>query len=632
MKIKLKDIKPNPINDDIYSSTDLSDLVQSIKDNGQLEKIVINKNNQIVSGHRRYYAHKQLGLEEIDCDVRDFENDVIALIEFNRSRTKSVQDILNESRILEKEYKKIIGRGKRTDREGKGRMTTLVEVSKSVGVGTTNLKKIKSISNYEPELLKQIDSKELSINQAYQKVRDKHMKSKQSTKGNFGVLFRNLLNKENPPMDEVLKTILTTYPYSLELNKMLSQHKDNIVPMIDDKRDELIDNLEFLKTLPAKQEVVYKKLKEIQRSKFDGYTEGSMFRDLSTLGKTSISGENLKEKPNEVTGIRDCESIYKEVIRDIEEFDFELDFMGGHEEPPSHNPSLHTSPLEEWNIIRTYIHTLEWNPNPGRLLRFKVVDKHHQRVLGVISCGSDFTTLGVRDDFIGWSDLHKYDKHKLNHTSVVSSIVPVQPFGYNLLGGKLLACISTGKGVRDCWKDKYGDTLVGNTTTSLYGDYSMYNSIPLWKKLGHSRGEILIKPDKEIYDYWKDFVKLNYPDYYKEAISKSSPKQNVLNLIFKILGIKPGDYKNEYQRGVYFSSFYENTKEFLTDKIKEKDLVLKDKFKSDEWFLNWWKEKATRRFTKLYKEGRLSKDVLWYKDMKEDEVNSYLMSQGIKIS
>ena len=432
--------------------------------------------------------------------------------------------------------------------------------------------------------MKQIDSKELSINQAYQKVRDKHMKSKQSTKGNFGVLFRNLLNKENPPMDEVLKTILTTYPYSLELNKMLSQHKDNIVPMIDDKRDELIDNLEFLKTLPAKQEVVYKKLKEIQRCKND------------------------------------------------HPFDIELVYMGGHDERPSHNPSLHTSPLEEWNIIRTYIHTLEWNPNPGRLLRFKVVDKHHQRVLGVISCGSDFTTLGVRDDFIGWSDLHKYDKHKLNHTSVVSSIVPVQPFGYNLLGGKLLACISTGKRVRDCWKDKYGDTLVGNTTTSLYGDYSMYNSIPLWKKLGHSRGEILIKPDKEIYDYWKDFVKLNYPDYYKEAISKSSPKQNVLNLIFKILGIKPGDYKNEYQRGVYFSSFYENTKEFLTDKIKEKDLVLKDKFKSDEWFLNWWKEKATRRFTKLYKEGRLSKDVLWYKDMKEDEVNSYLMSQGIKIS
>ena len=603
MKIKLKDIKPNPINDDIYSSTDLSDLVQSIKDNGQLEKIVINKNNQIVSGHRRYYAHKQLGLKEIDCDVRDFDNDIIALIEFNRSRVKSVQDILNESRVLEKEYKKIIGRGKRTDRIGKGRMTTLVEVSKSVGVGTTNLKKIKSINNYEPELLKKIDSKELSINQAYQKVRDKHMKSKQSTKSNFGVLFRNLLKKENPSTEDVLKTLLTTYPYSLDLQKLVTQHKDNVVPMIEEKRDELIDNLEFLKTLPVKQEVVYKKLKEIQRSEFDTTLKMNTFKNLSKLG----SGNK------------------KEVIKHIEQFDFELHFMG---EPKQR---WHFSNLEEWNILRTYIHTLEWYPNPGRLLRFKVSDKETGETLGVISCGSDFTTLGVRDDFIGWSDLHKYDKHKLNHTSVVSSIVPVQPFGYNLLGGKLLACISTGEGVRECWKDKYKDTLVGNTTTSLYGDYSMYNSIPLWKKLGHSKGEILIKPDKEIYDYWKDFVKLNYPDYYKEAISKTSPKQNVLNLIYRILGIKGSDYKNEFNRGVYFSPFYENTKEFLTDKIKEKDLVLKDKFKSDDWFLNWWKEKAIRRYTKLHKEGRLSKDVLWYDDMNEENVKSYLMTKGIKI-
>ena len=627
MKIKLKDIKPNPINDDIYSSTDLSDLVQSIKDNGQLEKIVINKDNQIVSGHRRYYAHKQLGLKEIDCDVRDFDNDIIALIEFNRSRVKSVQDILNESRILEKEYKKIIGRGKRTDRLGKGRMTTLVEVSKSVGVGTTNLKKIKSISNYEPELLKKIDSKELSINQAYQKVRKKHMKSKQSTNtGNFNTLFRNLLKKENPSMDELLKTILTTYPYSLELNKMLSQHKDNIVPMIEDKRDELIDNLEFLKTLPAKQEVVYKKLKEIKRSKFDETLKLECFRNLSKLGSPLKNFQKTGKVARHHIGGFPIKHQLKDIIKDIEEFDFELVHMGEPEQ------RYHYSPIEEWNILRTYIHTLEWSPNPGRLLRFKVQDKKDGKTLGVISCGSDFTTLGVRDDLIGWSDLHKYDKHKLNHTSVVSSIVPVQPFGFNLLGGKLLACISTGEGVRECWNDKYGDVLVGNTTTSLYGDYSMYNSIPLWKKLGHSRGEILIKPDKEIYDYWKDFVKLNYPDLYKEAISKTSPKQNVLNLIYKILGINGSDYKNEFNRGVYFSSFYENTNEFLTDKIKEKDLVLKDKFKSDEWFLNWWKEKAIRRYTKLFKEGRIQENTpLWYDDMDEQQVKSYLMAKGIKI-
>jgi len=608
MKIDIKNIKPNPINDDIYSSTDLSDLVESIKENGQLEQIVINKKNEIISGHRRYYSHKQLGLKEIDCVVQEFENDIIALIEFNRSRTKSVQDILNESRFLEKEYKRKIGRGKRTDREGQGRMSTLVEVSKRVGIGTTQLKKIKSISNYEPDLLQRIDNNELSIHEAYERVREKHMKKNESTKSNFGNLFRNLLNKEEPEFKDVIDTLLTTYPYSLKLQKMGTQLKDKSVPMLEDKRTELIDNLEFLKKLPAKQEVVYKKMKEIERSRFN---RGDVERTKYNIGESYVHYSDE----------------FQRTIKWIEDLNPVLEVI---DLPQSEG-------YKEFNILRTNIHTLEWNPNPGRILKFIVRDGnkhpkqvgHYWRSLGVITCGSDFSTLGVRDEFIGWNNSHKYDKHKLNHTSVVSSIVPVQPFGFNFLGGKLLANLSTSEKVRNLWKEKYGDVLVGNTTTSLYGDYSMYNSIPRWKKLGHSQGEILIKPDYEIYNYWKDFVKDNYPDYYQEAISQSSPKQNVINLIFKILGISKSRYKNEFNRGVYFSSFYKNTKEFLTDKIKEEELVLNDKFKSDDIFLNWWKEKAIKRYTRLYKDKKLQKDILWYGNMKKEDVKRYLASQGV---
>ncbi len=218
MKFDIKHIKPNPINDDIYTSTDLSDLVQSIKDNGQLEKVVINKKNVIISGHRRYYAHKQLEMKEIDCVVQEFENDVIALIEFNRSRTKSVQDILNESRFLEKEYKRRIGQGKRTDIVSKGRMSTEIEVAKQVGIGTTNLKKIKSISNYEPELLHRIDTNELTINQAYQMVRDKHMTSKKSSKSMFSSKFKHLLSSENPPLEEIQSILKSTESSKLKID------------------------------------------------------------------------------------------------------------------------------------------------------------------------------------------------------------------------------------------------------------------------------------------------------------------------------------------------------------------------------------------------------------------------------
>ena len=43
------------------------------------------------------------------------------------------------------------------------------------------------------------------------------------------------------------------------------------------------------------------------------------------------------------------------------------------------------------------------------------------------------------------------------------------------------------------WKKKYKDNLVGITTTSLFGSYSMYNRIPVWKKLGKTMGSITIK-------------------------------------------------------------------------------------------------------------------------------------------
>ena len=64
-----------------------------------------------------------LQLNWTDCDVRhlNVESDVVALIEFNRSRIKSVNDILNESRYLEKELKKEIGRGRTATKERSGK-------------------------------------------------------------------------------------------------------------------------------------------------------------------------------------------------------------------------------------------------------------------------------------------------------------------------------------------------------------------------------------------------------------------------------------------------------------------------------------------------------------------------------
>ncbi len=285
-----------------------------------------------------------------------------------------------------------------------------------------------------------------------------------------------------------------------------------------------------------------------------------------------------------------------------------------------------------WTEIRRLIHTMEFQANPGRNVKIYVKDKTSGKILGQICLGSDITSLGVRDEFIGWTKEDKFEKGKLNCTSIATTIVSTQPFGYNFLGGKLIAALATAPEVRDYWKQKYDNPLVGIGTTSLYGIHSQYNGIPHFKTLGESKGKISTKPDDEVYDPWHQWLKENRSDWYKKNImderernganmgyEKNGPvsgiKQKIIQAIFKELGIKGNEYDHGFQRGVYFAQMYENGNQFLCDKIEEKDLILKDKFKQgNEYTIKWWKDKAIKRYTKMFDENKIKPEVLFYVD------------------
>ena len=66
MEISIKKIKPHPKNKEIYTLSNLSDLSKSIAEIGLLEPIVINQNNQIISGNRRYEAIRSLKWNKVD--------------------------------------------------------------------------------------------------------------------------------------------------------------------------------------------------------------------------------------------------------------------------------------------------------------------------------------------------------------------------------------------------------------------------------------------------------------------------------------------------------------------------------------------------------------------------------------
>jgi hypothetical protein len=276
--------------------------------------------------------------------------------------------------------------------------------------------------------------------------------------------------------------------------------------------------------------------------------------------------------------------------------------------------------IEDWMIYRVFVSTFNFDQNPGRFLRFLLEDEVTGKILGVTSLGSDVISIGCRDRWIGWTEEQKL-KGMLNHTTIGTTIVATQPFGYNFLGGKLMAAMLVTDEVRSVWKREYGETLVGVTTTSLYGDGSMYNSIPWWRSLGETMGKIPLKPMDDHYKIWHDIIKKKHPEKYDQQLwnkvggPATGVKQKILNMIFKEVGIKPTHYVHGFNRGVYFAQLYENSREFLTEKITEDQLIPLKRGTSQADVMAWWTKKAASRYEKLHDEGRVKPEVLFYNDV-----------------
>ena len=370
----------------------------------------------------------------------------------------------------------------------------------------------------------------------------------------------------------------------------------------NEMKKKFIENLDYLRTMSVEEQTLYKKWMEWNED---------LIGNMKKLPVLQSHYDSLW-KPTDIMN--------KELtIAEIEAIDPYVDIVDDNAKEST-----------RWTEIRRLIHTMEFQANPGRNVKCYVKDRVSGKILGQICLGSDITSLGVRDAYIGWQKEDKFTNGKLNCTTIATTIVSTQPFGYNFLGGKLIAALATSPEVRDFWQKKYNNPLVGVGTTSLYGVHSQYNGIPHFKTLGESKGKISTKPDDKVYNPWHQWLKENRADWYKMHImderernganmgyDRNGPvsgiKQKIIQAIFKELGIKGNAYDHGFQRGVYFAQMYENGNEFLCSKIEEKDLVLKDKFaKGNEYTVKWWKDKAIKRYTTLYNDGRIKPEVLFY--------------------
>ena len=385
-------------------------------------------------------------------------------------------------------------------------------------------------------------------------------------------------------------------------------------PDTETLKEAVIKDLSYVSSMDVKEYTLYQKWCEV-KDRYPTVETNSFFDDKPAMLKPE-QGVVIQEVKNNFWLPEDPEEYL--------ELQPELIWTDG-AEVQSHTNAKGS---EIWNALRTFLSTMKNNSNIGRNLNFLIRDKVTKKYLGVTCMSSDFLDLTPRDEYIGW-DREAKTQRMINHTCIGSTIVPIQPLGYNLVGGKLLALLCLSDTVEKTWEYQYKDKLVGVTTTSLYGKtkeipLSQYDRLKHWKKMGWTAGSVAYEPNKPTRMMIQNWLKKNHTyKYFEWYVAKKDTGQphkrdhrnRSHTFTYNQLGIDKKLIKSDHARGIYFGELYENTREFLKEEITVDKLIRKFD-NSTEALTDLWKNKyAKKRLASLKKQGRVSTETHFYDDI-----------------
>jgi len=263
----------------------------------------------------------------------------------------------------------------------------------------------------------------------------------------------------------------------------------------------------------------------------------------------------------------------------------------------------------DWDVLRHYTMSSIWYPPPNKMLRYLVIDKITNTYIGIISLNSPFSALPDLDKFIGWDSKNRVQNRE--KIMIGSSIVPTQPFGYNCAGGKLLTLLLGLQQIRNDYKTKYNQDLLGIYTTSLFGSYSQYSRLKHWKHCGKTQGKWIPEPVGEVWDNIMQIIKERHPE---EIIkyTKNRRKYDLITFFCRKYNIKIEPRFD--QRGVYYCPFYKNTNNILRGEETQPNEPLFQP--TPEYLIELWKNKYL-----VKREGKESTETLFLYEEEQEENN-----------
>jgi len=276
----------------------------------------------------------------------------------------------------------------------------------------------------------------------------------------------------------------------------------------------------------------------------------------------------------------------------------------------------------------------------GRNVKLAVKEKNTDKVLGFIRLGSPVINCKPRNDMLGqvFTQQPEWGKRFNGSAMMGFVIVPSQPFGFNYLGGKLLAAICCSHKVREIVNAKYNMNLCLFETTSLYGSskqVSQYDGMkPYIRYKGLTDSDFLPMMHGKPYSELRDFVESKVGKIVEDDISSKK-----LKISMKIISMTKAALKG-HPEAVAFQSTIDNAKKLTEQKryyvsnygfsnyidyiCCRTDTLIKDKENYDKFELEnvvkWWKTKASNRYESLKADGRLRSELEVWTSGKEIQI------------
>lgn len=307
-------------------------------------------------------------------------------------------------------------------------------------------------------------------------------------------------------------------------------------------------------------------------------------------------------------------------------------------EPKDMNFKLEVIDGKLFNPMTQIIISLPLESQIGRQIMLGVKETTTNKYVGFIRLSSPVISIKPRnilfDDF-------RLTANEVNRYMINGSIiVPVQPFGYNYLGGKLLALICSSHEVRNILNEKYGDKIetLFMETTSLYGDIkgvSQYDGLRPFMRYGSmTDSDLFLFPNENIYMEIRDFLRQHFgkSEWGGSLVDPkgSGPKLREFNKMISIIKNHLKVYDNELyvtfnkftntnmksktKKRYYYSTYgYENVFEYIKS---GGSIPLEKKENWDRYHLSnmieWWKNKSQHRYEKIKSEDRLRTELEIY--------------------